>query len=60
MRNAIPEALSMTVENYDDFLADRRKLMAQLMMRYYKGTIDYSIVLVNKTVRGKKGEILWI
>ena len=36
--NAIPEnVVSMTVENYDDFLADRRKLMAQLMMRYYKG-----------------------
>lgn len=36
--NAIPESIvSMTVENYDDFLADRRKLMAQLMMRYYKG-----------------------
>lgn len=35
--NAIPESIvSMTVENYDDFLADRRKLMAQLMMRYYK------------------------
>ena len=24
-------------KNYDEFLADRRKLMAQLMMRYYKG-----------------------
>lgn len=36
--NAIPESIvSMTVENYDDFLADRRKLMAKLMMRYYKG-----------------------
>lgn len=36
--NAIPESIvSMTVENYDEFLADRRKLMAQLMMRYYKG-----------------------
>lgn len=36
--NAIPESIvSMTVENYDDFLSDRRKLMAQLMMRYYKG-----------------------
>ena len=36
-----PERIDhMTVENYDDFLADRRKLMAQLMMRYSR---DYRL-----------------
>jgi hypothetical protein len=36
--NAIPESVvSMTVKDYDGFLVERRKLMAQLMGRYYKG-----------------------
>jgi hypothetical protein len=36
--NAIPESVvSMTVKDYDGFLVERRKLMAQLMKRYYKG-----------------------
>lgn len=35
--NAIPEGVvTMTVDNYDAFLIERRKLMAQLMERYYK------------------------
>ena len=49
--------ISMTVENYDDFLADRRKLMAKIDDEILQGTIDYSIVLVNKTVRGEEDEI---
>lgn len=36
--NAIPEGIvEMTVENYDEFLIERRKMMAQLVERYYKG-----------------------
>ena len=36
--NAIPKTVvSMTVENYDDFLAERRRLMAAMIERYYKG-----------------------
>lgn len=36
--NAIPKnVVSMTVADYDGFLAERRKLMAQLMEMYYKG-----------------------
>ena len=35
--NAIPEnVLSMTVEDYDSFLVERRKLMAKMIERYYK------------------------
>lgn len=35
--NAIPEGVvSMTVADYEEFLTERRKLMAQLMERYYK------------------------
>jgi hypothetical protein len=38
VENAIPESVvSMTVKDYDGFLVERRKLMAQLMERYYKG-----------------------
>ena len=36
--NAIPKnVVSMTVDDYEGFLVERRKLMAQLMERYYKG-----------------------
>lgn len=36
--NAIPKSVvNMTVENYDDFLAERRRLMAAMIERYYKG-----------------------
>lgn len=36
--NAIPEnVVHMTVKDYDEFLVERRKMMAQLMERYYKG-----------------------
>lgn len=35
--NAIPESVvHMTVDDYDDFLAERRKLMAKLIEKYYK------------------------
>lgn len=35
--NAIPKnVVAMTVDDYDSFLVERRKLMAQLMERYYK------------------------
>src|SRR5947208_2162764 len=34
--NSIPESVcSMTVDNYDDFLAERRRLMAHKMREYY-------------------------
>lgn len=36
--NAIPKnVVAMTVDDYDRFLVERRKLMAQLMEKYYKG-----------------------
>lgn len=36
--NSIPKSVvSMTVKDYDVFLAERRVLMAQLMEKYYKG-----------------------
>lgn len=36
--NAIPESIvNMTVDDYDRFLDERRKMMAQLVERYYKG-----------------------
>ena len=36
--NAIPEnVVNMTVENYDDFLVARRKMMARMIENYYKG-----------------------
>ena len=35
--NAIPSrVVEMTVEDYDDFLAERRKLMAEVIEKYYK------------------------
>ena len=35
--NAIPtEVVNMTVDNYDDFLVERRKMMASLIEDYYK------------------------
>ena len=34
--NCIPNNIfEMTVENYDDFLQERRKLMAKLIQEYY-------------------------
>ena len=36
--NCIPDNIfEMTVENYDDFLQERRKLMAKLIQGYYEG-----------------------
>ena len=36
--NAIPESIvNMTVDNYEDFLVQRRRLMAKMIERYYKG-----------------------
>ena len=36
--NCIPNNIfEMTVENYDDFLRERRKLMARLIQEYYEG-----------------------
>ena len=36
--NCIPNNIfEMTVENYDDFLQERRKLMAKLIQEYYEG-----------------------
>lgn len=36
--NAIPQdAIGMTVDDYDAFLVERRKLMAKLVEKYYKG-----------------------
>lgn len=36
--NAIPQdVIGMTVDDYDAFLVERRKLMAKLVERYYKG-----------------------
>lgn len=36
--NAIPEGVvDMTVDDYEEFLIERRKMMAQLIERYYKG-----------------------
>lgn len=36
--NCIPNYIfEMTVENYDDFLQERRKLMAKLIQEYYEG-----------------------
>lgn len=36
--NAIPkEVTKMTYEDYDDFLSERRKLIAKLVEQYYKG-----------------------
>ena len=35
--NAIPEnIINMTVNDYDDFLIERRKLMAKMIEKYYK------------------------
>ena len=35
--NAIPESVvNMTVNDFDDFLAERRKLMAKMIETYYK------------------------
>ena len=35
--NAIPESvLNMTVDNYDDFLVERRSMMSAMIERYYK------------------------
>ena len=36
--NAIPQdVIGMTVDDYDVFLVERRKLMAKLVEKYYKG-----------------------
>lgn len=36
--NCIPESIvTMTINNYDEFLKERRKLMAQKMREYYFG-----------------------
>ena len=36
--NCIPNNIyEMTVENYDEFLQERRKLMAKLIQEYYEG-----------------------
>ena len=36
--NCIPQNIvDMTVENYDEFLVERRKMMAALIQRYYEG-----------------------
>lgn len=36
--NSIPKSVvSMTVKDYDVFLAERRVLMSQLIEKYYKG-----------------------
>ena len=35
--NCIPQnIMNMTVENYDDFLTERRKMMAALIQKYYE------------------------
>jgi len=36
--NRIPKAIvNMTVKDYDKYLIERRKLMAKLIEKYYKG-----------------------
>ncbi len=35
--NCIPQNIvNMTVENYDEFLSERRRMMAMLIQKYYK------------------------
>ena len=37
-QNALPEdVVTMTVDDYDRFLTERRKLMASIIKKYYKG-----------------------